>query len=959
MFFKLLMGWVNTNGKLAAKGPRKAKLGLESLEGRLVPAASVIAPQWFQQAKVPAMTAAVSNLPRSQWIVELKEAHTNTLKTVDDAAKYFKTPAARLDVIRGLGEKGVFLVRGFGNPNAVKNAIQRLPGVQSVTQNTMIQAKTLSADPRFQELWGLDNQGQVINGVAGVPDADIDFPEAVARATIQTQIVVGVVDTGIDYNHPDLKDSMWVNPGEIAGNNRDDDGNGFVDDVYGYDFINNDSDPMDDFGIEDTYHGTHVAGTIAATMNNTLGVAGIASGAAKLMALKIFNKDGYTSTLSIVTAMNYSAMMRDRGTDIRVLNNSWGGGSYDPLEAGAIKNVSDAGIMFVAAAGNDFNDNDENPFYPANFGFSGIVSVAASDNRDQLADFSNYGATTVHLAAPGVGILSTQQGARYQYMSGTSMAAPHVSGALALAWAAHPEVSMTELRDKLFQSVDQVASLAGKVSTGGRLNVNNLLMALDDGSEQPVPAAPGNLRTAGVGDSWVNLLWNDNSDNEQGFEIEVSLDGGSNWEFVDIVGPGSASITISELEPGTSYQFRVLAFNDIGYSDPSNVVTVLTTSPMVIPSAPSNVRPDNVWSRKVDLAWNDNSDNETGFRIMVSADGGASWSEAGTAGPDATRFRAEGLDPERSYTFGVQAIGGGGASALVRSRAFVTAPPAPTGLRPENTWARTIDLAWNDVSRTETGFRVYVSTTGGASWTMLGTAAANSQRFRVTDLSPSTSYQFAVRAAGAEGLSEYSNIATIVTRGDVLAAPSNVRADNVWSDKVDVAWNDNSRNETGFNVYYSTNGGVSWVFAGAAAANATRFRVQGLTAGGRYVFGVQAVNGDETTGVVVSAPVTTPVPTSDFTRMSVSSVGRTSFRLNWNYNRSTPDHFEVYIEARGSWRLSENVPRDRSSALIEFEQRNGSRLKAGETYRVRIRAVDSAGRATSDWSETLTVRMDR
>jgi len=198
-----------------------------------------------------------------------------------------------------------------------------------------------------------------------------------------------------------------------------------------------------------------------------------------------------------------------------------------------------------------------------------------------------------------------------------------------------------------------------------------------------------------------------------------------------------------------------------------------------------------------------------------------------------------------------------------------------------------------------------------------------------------------------------------VTKGDVPAAPSNVRADNVWSDKVDVAWNDNSRNETGFNVYYSANNGASWVFAGAVAANGTRFRVQGLTAGGRYVFGVQAVNGTEATGIVASAPVTTPAPTPDFTRMSVSSVGRTSFRLNWNYNQSTPDHFEVYIQARGSWRLSENVPRDRSSALIEFEQRNGSRLKAGETYRVRIRAVDSAGRAISDWSEALTVRMAR
>ena len=865
MFLKLMFGWVTRGAESVKAAKGKARLSLEALEGRLVPAASVIAPQWFQKATVPAVTVAVSNLPRSQWIVELKDAHTNTLRTVNDAAKYFKTPAARIDVVRGLGEKGVFLVQGFGNTDAVKTAIQRLPGVKSVAQNTMIQAKTLSADPRFQELWGLDNQGQVINGVPGVPDADIDFPEAIARATIQKQIVVGVVDTGIDYNHPDLKDSMWVNPGEIAGNKRDDDGNGFVDDVYGYDFINNDSDPMDDFGFMDTYHGTHVAGTIAATINNSVGVAGIASNAAKLMALKIFNGDGYTSTLSIITAMNYSAMMRDRGIDIRVLNNSWGGGDYDSLEADAIKNVSDAGIMFVAAAGNDANDNDENPFYPANYGFAGMVSVAASDNRDELADFSNYGGTTVHLAAPGVDILSTQQGGRYQYLSGTSMAAPHVSGALALAWAAHPDVPMAELRDKLFASVDRISSLAGLVSTGGRLNVNNLLTALGD-VEQPQP---------------------------------------------------------------------------------------------VVPAAPSNVRPDNVWSSKVDIAWDDNSNNETGFRILVSADGGTTWNEVGVTGPDATRFRAEGLDPERSYTFGVQAIGSGGNSALARSRTFVTAPPAPTDVRSENTWARTVDIAWNDVSRTETGFRVYVSTNGGASWSLVGTAAANSQRLRVTDLSPSTTYQFVVRASGAEGLSELSNVATITTRSEIPAPPSGVRADNVWSDKVDVAWNDNSANETGFRVYYRTAGSSNWVLAGATGANATRFRVQGLRAGVTYVFGVQAMNGNQAGDVVSSGSVTTPVPTPDFSRMSISDVGRTSFRLNWRFNGSTPDHFEVHIEARGTWRLSENVPRDRSSALIEFEQRNGPRLRAGESYRVRIRAVDAAGRATSDWSETLTVWMAR
>lgn len=211
----------------------------------------------------------------------------------------------------------------------------------------------------------------------------------------------------------------------------------------------------------------------------------------------------------------------------------------------------------------------------------------------------------------------------------------------------------------------------------------------------------------------------------------------------------------------------------------------------------------------------------------------------------------------------------------MRSRSVLTAPPAPTEVRPDNIWARTIDLAWNQVSRTESSFRVYSSINGGASWALVGTADANATRFRITNLTPATTYQFVVRAAGSEGLSELSNIATITTQVEVPPPPPPA-----------------------------------------------------------------------------------PAPTNPFTRVSVSDVGRTSFRFNWRFNGPTPNRFEVYIEARGTWQRSENVPADRTSALIEFERSGGPRLRAGESYRVKIRAIDPSGRA-SDWSEILTVRMGR
>jgi subtilisin family serine protease len=298
-----------------------------------------------------------------------------------------------------------------------------------------------------------------------------------------------VIDSGIDYPHPDLAANIWVNPGEAAGNGLDD-GNGYVDDIHGYDFVSEDGDPLDDY-----YHGTHVAGTIAAEGDNGIGVTGVAWDA-RLMAVKVFESEGAGTEFDIIQGIEYAAL-----AGAGITNNSYGygfsQGIYDAIQlAGA------NGQLFVAAAGNDASDNDANPTYPASFDLDNIVSVAATTAADALAPSSNYGAATVDLGAPGADIYSTLPDGGYGLLSGTSMAAPHVAGTAALLLAHNPDLSAPELKRLLLETTDPVADLAGHTVSGGRLNAANAL----DADRPPVevvaglgacPGRPGRRRARG------------------------------------------------------------------------------------------------------------------------------------------------------------------------------------------------------------------------------------------------------------------------------------------------------------------------------------------------------------------------------------------------------------------------------------------------------------------------------
>ena len=374
--------------------------------------------------------------------------------TVNEAQSLSTFANYGLERVDYFAEIGVHRCRtGTQAVDAAVSACAADPNVEFAEPNFIYKASVVPNDPRFGELWGLQNTA----------DADIDADDAWETQRGSRDVVVAIIDTGVDHTHPDVSANMWRNPGESGAgretNRVDDDGNGFVDDVFGWDFVNDDNDPRDD-----NAHGTHVAGTIAAVANNGVGVAGI-NWQASVMALKFLSAQGSGTSDDAIRAILYAA-----SNGAMVQNNSWGGGGFSQALLDAIEFARDRGVVFVAAAGNDGRNNDTTPTYPANYDVDNVLSVAASDRNDQKATFSNFGKNTVDLAAPGVDILSTTPGNAYQSFSGTSMATPHVSGVVALVAAQFPDLSYRQVMVRVAGSVDSKTTFSDVTHSGGRLN---------------------------------------------------------------------------------------------------------------------------------------------------------------------------------------------------------------------------------------------------------------------------------------------------------------------------------------------------------------------------------------------------------------------------------------------------------------------------------------------------------
>ncbi len=429
-----------------------------------------------------------TNVVQGSWILTFQAQQSKALaaQRASQVATALGLPISAVEST-ALGRFARIQTTGRLTEAAVAQARAQFPFLYNIEPEKLYAIQQTPNDARFGEQWAHVNNGQDIPGSGpGVTGADIKSLQAWDISTGSRQIVVAVMDTGSDLNHPDLRDNLWKNPGEIAGNNVDDDGNGFVDDVYGWDFAGGqngagDDDPQDPITQG---HGTAVAGVIGATGNNAIGVAGV-NWQSSIMTLKIFPDEGLSPQMAQLGAWEYMEMMKDRGVNIVVGNGSFGslqpdqGDDFDAASEIAIRNVTNAGMLFIASAGNDANDNDGTTrAYPSSYNVHGLVSVAATDNKDQLAGFSNFGHTTVHLGAPGVRTLTLETGGGYQFIDGTSFSSPYTAAVIALMASTNRFATPEQLLNGLLGSVDAIPALESTTITGGRLNAFNALRSV-------------------------------------------------------------------------------------------------------------------------------------------------------------------------------------------------------------------------------------------------------------------------------------------------------------------------------------------------------------------------------------------------------------------------------------------------------------------------------------------------
>jgi subtilisin family serine protease len=559
---------------------------------------------------------------------------------------------------------------------------------------------TTPTDPRFAEQWALNNTGQT----GGTADADIDAPEAWDITTGNSALVVAVIDEGIDVGHPDLAANIWVNEDEIPDNEIDDDGNGYVDDINGWDFFNDDNSVYDGTG-NDT-HGTHVAGTIGAVGSNAEGVAGIAW-QVKLMSLKFLGPEGGSSS-DAITALEYAV---DNGATLT--SNSWGGGSFSQALQDAIEASGDAGMLFIAAAGNGGtdgigDDNDITPHYPSSYPLDNIVAVASTDDDDARAGSSNYGLTSVDLGAPGVSILSTWptgEAVQYNSISGTSMATPHVAGVAVLIHSAYPALSHLEVKSRLLLCGDPVASLAGITVSGRRLNAYN---ALEDDQIAPnavvdlaiVPDAEGLVTP--LARTSLTLEWTAPGDDgaigtAAGYDLryatapidDATFDAA--FQATGVPDPAIAgtteSYTVPGLNPATQYYFALKTFDNVGnLSGLSNSASGNTDDvTMIFADDAETGASDALWI--ADAPWARTTEDASPDGAQAPLSGSYSWTDS----------------PGGDYSDGV--------TTNLTSIAF--------SLEDATNSAFEFDHRYDIEDTWDHGY-VQVSANGGASWTTLG-----------------------------------------------------------------------------------------------------------------------------------------------------------------------------------------------------------------------------------------------
>jgi subtilisin family serine protease len=556
---------------------------VESLETRVFLAAQALVGERFTTADGLAAIrmnwkANQVKAVAGQWIVQL-DGYSGYLPTqATKADALVKRAGAAFDINHHLGANGLFSVYAPMSltVDETLRRFAKIPGFRYAEPDFIYEIQATPNDSSFGTLWGMHNTGQS----GGVADVDIDAPEAWNVSTGSSSVVVGMVDTGIDLDHPDLAANVWVNTSEIPGNSIDDDGNGYIDDINGYDWWGNGATDGAGDSVPDDQnnHGSHTAGTVGAVGNNSLGVVGV-NWNVKMMSLKIGGSGPSVSGSDAVSAMNYMTDMKTRGINVRVSSHSWGGGSFSTPMNAAIAAHAAADIVFVAAAGNggaDFvgDNNDSTPFYPSSYTQPNIIAVGNHTRTSARNSSSNFGATSVDLFAPGTSILSTIRNGGYSSFDGTSMAAPHVAGVAALCFAVSPGSTYSQVKDAIMDGVDPVASFASISVSGGRLNAFNALQNL-----AAVPNIPGTPDLDAASDNGVFSTDNITNDTTPtfsgtgttGLTVKLFSDGVEVGSAV--VAGGAYNITTTPLANGA---------RSITASQTDGLLTSSTTAPVIV-----------------------------------------------------------------------------------------------------------------------------------------------------------------------------------------------------------------------------------------------------------------------------------------------------------------------------------------------------------------------------------------
>jgi subtilisin family serine protease len=427
-------------------------------------------------------TAASPNLPKTkeryapgEVLIKLKDSQAGLpelMRIVEEIAPKH----GRIEALSPTTAKGAYLIR-FDKRTPIEETLSSLAAdsrIEFAEPNFICSpADTVPNDPFFEFMWDLNNQGP---DFVSKPGADVGVLKAWDITTGNRDIVVAVLDTGVDLSHPDLEANAWTNLGEISDNGIDDDGNGYIDDVRGWNFLNDNNRVYEDPEIDG--HGTHVAGTVGAVGNNELGITGVAW-KVQVMALKFLDgieNRGFIS--NAIKAIDYAIDQKRRGVDLRVINASWVSPHKSHALRDAIRAAGEAGILFICAAGNEGLDIDEDPIYPGAYAdeLPTLLPVAALDSFDRIEPYSNYGFHTVSVGAPGTSVLGLAPEGQYVERSGTSMAAPHVSGVAVLLWSNEPALTPAEVKKRIISTSEPVPQLGGYCAGSGRVNAYNALI---------------------------------------------------------------------------------------------------------------------------------------------------------------------------------------------------------------------------------------------------------------------------------------------------------------------------------------------------------------------------------------------------------------------------------------------------------------------------------------------------